>query len=225
VKRQVPIALVIVPALLIVAAVGFLLVVKPKMDESASLDDRIAELQGKVDVALAAQRGGPSGESIKVADLFRLTKAMPESTDMAGVLLELNSVAERSGVDFVSITPSAPVAAPAGYQSVPIKVTFEGNYYDLTDFLFRLRNLVIVRDGELESAGRLFTLDGLDLVEGSQGFPQVQAALSVSAYTYAPGAAAAGATPAPATPPATTTAPTTTTPAPGTDPSAPGGTG
>lgn len=220
-KRQIPAALVIAPALLIVAAVGFFLLVKPKMDESASLDERVAEFQGKVDVALAAQRQATPGQRIKVADLFRLTKAMPESTDMAGVLLELNSIAERSGVDFVSITPSAPVAAPAGYQSVPIKLTFEGNYYDLTDFLFRLRNLVIVRDGELETAGRLFTLDGLDLVQGSLGFPQVQAALSVSAYTFAPAATPAGAAPAPAptTPPSTTTAPTTTTPAPGADPS------
>jgi Pilus assembly protein, PilO len=219
VKRQIPAALVVAPALLIVAAVGFFLLVKPKMDESSSLDERIAEFQGKVDVALAGQRQGTPGQSIKVADLFRLTKAMPESTDMAGVILELNSVAERSGVDFVSISPAAPVAAPAGYQAVPIKLTFEGNYYDLTDFLFRLRNLVIVRDGELESAGRLFTLDGLDLVQGSLGFPQVQAGLTVSAYTFAPGAAPAVGAATPATPPATTTAPTTTTPAPGADPS------
>jgi Tfp pilus assembly protein PilO len=229
VKRQIPIALVIAPALLIAAAVGFFLLVKPKMDSSSSLDERIVEFQGKVDVALAAQRQATPGATIKVADLFRLTKAMPESTDMAGVILELNSVAERSGVDFLAITPGAPTAAPGGYQSVPIKLTFEGNYYDLTDFLFRLRNLVIVRDGELETAGRLFTLDALDLHEGTLGFPQVQAGLSVSAYTYAPGAAPApGATPAPAattpptatTPAATTTAPTTTTPAPGQDPSA-----
>ena len=222
-KRQIPIALVIAPALLIVAAVGFFLLVKPKMDESSSLDERIVEFQGKVDVALAAQRQATPGESIKVADLFRLTKAMPESTDMAGVILELNSVAESSGVEFVSISPAAPVAAPAGYQSVPIKLTFEGNYYDLTDFLFRLRNLVIVQDGELETAGRLFTLDGLDMVEGTLGFPQVQAGLTVSAYTFAPGAVPApGAAPAPAaptTPAATTTAPTTTT-TPEQDPSA-----
>jgi len=212
VKRQIPTALVIAPALLIVAAVGFFMLVKPKMDASSSLDERIVEFQGKVDVALAAQRQATPGQSIKVADLFRLTKAMPESTDMAGVILELNSVAERSGVDFLSITPGAPVAAPAGYQSVGIKLTFEGNYYDLTDFLFRLRNLVIVRDGELEAAGRLFTLDALDLHEGTEGFPQVQAGLTVSAYTYAPGAPAPAAT--------TTTAPTpTTTPAPGGDPS------
>jgi Tfp pilus assembly protein PilO len=214
VKRQIPTALVIAPALLIVAAVGFFLLVKPKMDASSSLDERIVEFQGKVDVALAAQRQATPGQSIKVADLFRLTKAMPESTDMAGVILELNSVAERSGVDFLSITPGAPFGTAGGYQSVPIKLTFEGNYYDLTDFLFRLRNLVIVRDGELETAGRLFTLDALDLHEGTAGFPQVQAGLTVSAYTYAPGAV-----PAPgAAAPAATPAPTATTPAPGGDP-------
>ena len=51
-------------------------------------------------------------------------------------------------------------------------LTFEGNYYDLTDFLFRLRNLVSVRDGVLEANGRLYTLDALDLAEGGDGFPR-----------------------------------------------------
>jgi Tfp pilus assembly protein PilO len=134
------------------------------------------------------------------------------------VILELNAVATASGVDFISIAPQAPVGREGGFQALPIKLTFEGSYYDLTDFLFRLRNLVIVRDGELESEGRLFTLDALDLHEGSVGFPQVQAAITVSAYSYsaAPGAVA----PPSATPPAATT-----TTAPGQDPAAAMGSG
>lgn len=202
-KRQIPITPVAAVALLIVAAAGFFLLVKPKMDEGSALDDRIAEFQGKVDVALAAQRTAGAVEQIEVADLFRLTKAMPDATDMAGVILELNGVAESAGVEFLSIAPQAP-ATREGFQSLPIQLTFEGNYYDLTDFLFRLRNLVVVRDGELDAAGRLFTLDALGLGEGPQGFPEVQATLTVSAYTYAPAppAAAPG-----TTPPATTTAP------------------
>ena len=208
-KRQVPVTPVVALALLILAAVGFFLVLKPKMDEGGRLDDRIAEFQGKVDTALAAQRTAGSAEQIEVADFFRLTKAMPDATDMAGVILELNGVAESAGVDFLSITPQAP-ATREGFQSTPIQLTFEGNYYDLTDFLFRLRNLVVVRDGELEAAGRLFTLDALGLAEGPDGFPQIQAALTVSAYTYAPAppAAAPG-----TTPPATTTAPVAENPA------------
>ena len=216
-KRQLPGVAVIAPALLIVAAVAFFLLVKPKMDESSKLDEEIAEFQSKVDVALAAQQRAAAGEAIKVADLFRLTKAMPDTTDISSVILELNAVATATGVDFISIAPQAPVAREGGFLASPIKLTFEGSYYDLTDFLFRLRNLVIVRDGELESAGRLFTLDALDLHEGSVGFPQVQAAITVSAYSYAPAPAA----PAPgATPPAATT----TTP-PGQDPAAALGTG
>lgn len=216
-KRQLPGIAVIAPALLIVAAVAFFLLVKPKMDESSKLDEEIAEFQSKVDVALAAQQRAAAGGAIKVADLFRLTKAMPDTTDISSVILELNAVATATGVDFISIAPQAPVAREGGFLASPIKLTFEGSYYDLTDFLFRLRNLVIVRDGELESAGRLFTLDALDLHEGSVGFPQVQAAITVSAYSYAPAPAA----PAPgATPPAATT----TTP-PGQDPAAALGSG
>jgi len=217
VKRQIPAAALVAPALLIIAAVAAFLLVKPKMDESSSIDGRIAEFQGKVDAALAAQQRASAGETIKVADLFRLTKAMPDATDMSSVILELNAVAKASGVDFISIAPQAAVAREGGFLAVPFKLTFEGSYYDLTDFLFRLRNLVIVRDGELESAGRLFTLDALDLHEGSLGFPQVQAAITVSAYSYS--AAPPVATPG-------TTAPSTaTTPASGQDPAAALGTG
>jgi len=217
VKRQIPAAALVAPALLIIAAIAFFLLIKPKMDESSSIDGRIAEFQGKVDVALAAQQRTSAGETIKVADLFRLTKAMPDATDTSSVLLELNAVAKASGVDFISIAPQASVAREGVFLAVPFMLTFEGSYYDLTDFLFRLRNLVIVRDGELESAGRLFTLDALDLHEGSLGFPQVQAAITVSAYSYsaAPAAAIPGAT-APST---------TTTPASGQDPAAAVGTG
>ena len=136
---------------------------------------------------------------------------MPDTTDMSSVILELNAVATASGVEFISIAPQAPVAGEGGFLAVPIKLTFEGSYYDLTDFLFRLRNLVIVRDGELESSGRLFTLDALELHEGSLGFPQVQAAITLSAYRTRPPRAAV----APGTTP-----PATTTPAPAEDPAA-----
>ena len=55
------------------------------------------------------------------------------------------------------------------------------------------------------------------LHEGSLGFPQVQAAITISAYTYAP---------APAVVPPATTPPATTTPhATGEDPAAALGTG
>jgi Tfp pilus assembly protein PilO len=199
VRKQVPVALVMIPALLIVAAVGYFLLLKPKQDESARLDDEIAEFQTKIDAALAARhKPKQSGVTIRATDLFRLTKAMPDDDDMAGIILQLNAVAGSAGVEFVSISPG-PAVPGSGYSSVPISLTFEGNYYDLTDFLFRLRSLVIVRDGELQAEGRLFSLDTFDLHEGPEGFPQIQAALTVSAFVYAPAPPPAANAPATAT--------------------------
>jgi type IV pilus assembly protein PilO len=201
-KRQLPLVAVIAPALLIVAAVAYFLLVKPKQDESSRLAEEITELQTKVDAALAAKHktGSEQDTTIRIADLFGLTKAMPDKTDMAGIMLELDSVASSAGVGFASITPGA-VAVKSGYTAVPINLTFQGSYYDLADFLFRLRNLVVVRDGKLGVDGRLFSLDSLSLQEGPNGLPQVQAALTVNAYVYAGGQPAA----APAAPTPTTT--------------------
>lgn len=216
-KRQVPFAVVLVPALLIVAAVGYFLLLKPKQDQAGRLDEEIAQLQTEIDGVMAARQAPEEPEvKIRVADLFRLTKAMPDEDDMPGIILELNNVASAAGIEFVSISPLEPVAG-SGFSRVPINLTFKGSFYDLTDFLFRLRNLVVVRDGELDAEGRLFSLESLDLKEIGEGdgAPLVEATLSISAYVYgAPGAAA--------TTPATTT-PTTT--APSSDSAALGGTG
>lgn len=199
-KRQIPIVVVIAPALLMVAVVGYFLLVKPKQDESARLAEEIAELQGKVDAALAAKHadGRAAETTIRVADLFRLTKAMPDKTDMPGIMLELDSVAAGAGVGFSSITPGAP-SVKTGYSAIPINLSFQGSYYDLADFLFRIRNLVVVRDGELGADGRLFSLDSLSLQEGPLGLPQVQAALTVNAYVYTGGQPTSTATAAPTT--------------------------
>jgi Tfp pilus assembly protein PilO len=183
VKKQIPIWPVIGVAIVIVAAAAFMVVVRPKRAESGRLDEQIAEMQMKVSAAQLASRPQQQATTIKVADVFEVSKAMPDTDDMPGIILDLNSVAEATGIKFVSIQPSA--ATPkTGYSAIGITLSFEGNYFDLTDFLFRLRNLVTVRDGRLSSSGRLFTLDTLSMKEGKDGFPSINAGLTVSAYVY-----------------------------------------
>ena len=206
-KKQVPLTPVVAIAVLIVAAVAFFVVLKPKMDAGSQLDAQIAELETKV---AAASRPQPKVEGqkveIDVADLFLLAKAMPDSDDMPGIILELNSIAGASGIRFVSIQPQAQAVSGA-YRTLPITLTFEGNYYDLTDFIYRLRSLVRVDDGELTASGRLYTLDQIDLHEAQDGFPSIEAVLIVSAYSFGAGSAPA----APGTPPAATTSTSTAT--------------
>ena len=171
-KKQIPVAVIVLPALLILALVGYFLLVKPKQDAAGRLADEIATLETQVEVAMAAQRQPQTDESaIQVAEVFQVTKAMPDDDDMPGIILELNSVASASGIEFLSIAPQSG-AVQASYTSLPINLSFEGNYYDLTDFLFRLRNLVSVRDGELQANGRLYSLETLSMSEGPAGLPR-----------------------------------------------------
>jgi Tfp pilus assembly protein PilO len=224
-KRQVPLTAVLGIALAIVVAVAWFGLIGPKQGHSAALDGEIADYQSKITIASRPKPDpttGPPVVQIEVADLFRLTKAMPDRDDMPGMLIELNSIAVSSGVRFLSIQPADAVTHGA-YYSVPVTVTFEGNYYDLTDFLFRLRNLVSVRDGELEANGRFYTLDAMQFAEGGEGFPQIEAVLVLSAYSYGVLPSAAGTVPPPATTTgATTTGTTTTTQGPPADPTGDG---
>ena len=199
-KKQIPIWPVIGLAVLILAGVAYMVVIRPKRAEAGRLDEQIAEMQMKVTAAQLASRPQQQATAIKVADVFEVSKAMPDTDDMPGIILDLNSVAEATGIKFVSIQPSA--ATPkTGYSAIGITLSFEGNYFDLTDFLFRLRNLVTVRDGRLSSSGRLFTLDTLSMKEGKDGFPSINAGLTVSAYVYGAPDPSAVVVPPPATPP------------------------
>ena len=81
---------------------------------------------------------------------------------------------------------------------------FEGSFYELSDFLYRVRTLVSVNNGRLRATGRLFTVRTLSFVEAEQGFPQIRATLGGDGtYVYGTGAATPpGAPPPAAQPPA-----------------------
>ena len=180
----------IVVGFLIAALGGYFVVLGPQRSHAASLEKQIADTQSSIDSARALTLQAKQGAKIRVADIFRLTKAMPDQTDMAGILLELNQVAQDSGITFSQITPATVAVALSGYEAIPITVEFEGNFYELSDLLYRLRNLVDVRHGALDSGGRLFAIDSIDFSEDNPpGFPQIKAHLTVDAFVYGVGTA------------------------------------
>jgi Tfp pilus assembly protein PilO len=185
-KQRLPlpavIALIVVAALL-AAAAGWFLLVSPKRAEAHRLADEIEATQAQVTAYHAASLQAKGRTPIKVADLFRLSKAMPDRADMSGVLLQLNQIAADTGITFQSITPQTSVPI-SGYQAMPIQLTFQGTFYNLADFLFRLRNLVSVQHGQLSAAGRLFAVDTLSFAQAQEGFPQITATLVVDAFVY-----------------------------------------
>ena len=176
-----------VAALLLIALIGYFALVKPQKSKAASLSTQIAEQDTQIVEARALLAKAKNAQKVRVADLFRLTKAMPDQPDEAGIVLELTNVARQSGINFESIAPGGSTQV-SGYQVVPITVVFDGNFFQLTDFLFRLRTLVDVHRGALAADGRLFTVDSVQFGQGQLMFPQVKATLTVDAYIYGTGA-------------------------------------
>ena len=210
----------IVAGFLVVMAGGWFAVVSPKRAAADTAAKQIELMHQQIAEHEAAAAEAKRSKPVRVADLFRLTKAMPDQTDMANIVLELSHVAHESGITFQSISPTAPVFL-TGYEVLPIDLVFQGNFYDLADFVYRLRNLVGVYDGKLDATGRLFTVDKVSFGEGDLKFPQLMATLTVDAYVYgAAGPVVPGATPTSTdgtttstdTTSTTTTTTTTTTP-------------
>jgi type IV pilus assembly PilO-like protein len=227
VKRRIPQPLVIgliVLGFALAGLGGWFMLISPQRSKAAELDTQIADANNAISAARALTLEAKKGAQIRVADLFRLTKAMPDQTDMPGILLQLNQVAEDSGISFEQITPSTTAMPVSGYLAIPITVEFQGNFYDLSDFLYRLRNLVDVRRGALDATGRLFAIDSIEFAEASPpGFPEIRAHLVIDAFVFGTGTAptvpgptgapTTGATGATGPTGPATTAPTTTTPA------------
>jgi hypothetical protein len=202
---------------LLILLVGWFMVVGGQRSKASELANEAQSLQIQIATARAALATTPKAEPIRVADIFRLTKAMPDQEDMPGIILQLNAVAAQAGISFTSITPG-PATPATGYGVRQIALTFDGNFYGLSDFLYRLRNLVGVHGGELTASGRLFSVEQLSFNEAEDGFPAITAKLTLDAYVYGT-AVTPGAVPAPVAPTgtdgstttSTTTATTTTT--------------
>jgi hypothetical protein len=188
-------------ALLLFGFVGHMMVVAPAGATATKLQTQIDDERTQVYRRQALLKSGQHPPTIQVADIFRLARAMPDREDMPGIILTLSEVAQSAGIKFDLIEPvlgAAPLSN-GSYDTRRIHLRFNGDFYGLSDFLFRLRSLVAVRDGKLLADGRLFNVDTLTFNMLNANFPKIQAELFVQAYIYG------GATTASTTPAATTT--------------------
>lgn len=111
-----------------------------------------------------------------------------------------------------SLLPLGAGIGPAGLAVMPYTLSFQGDFFEIADFIEGLDSLVETTNEEAVVDGRLITVDGFSLKEDPElNFPELQASFSVTTYLTPPGQGiAAGASPgsleaATATPAATTT--------------------
>jgi Tfp pilus assembly protein PilO len=230
--------LFVVPVIVVLAAI-WVLVVSPKQDQVKKLDTQISGLQSSVQQQRQTVQQGRLARKHFPRDYHRLVvtgKAVPAQDEAASLLVQVNRIAAHSGVDFqkisqggdqaassgTSATASAPTTGatsvgPAGLTTLPYSLTFEGNFFQIADFIARLDRLVDPRKGRIAADGRLTTIDGFTLApEGTKPLPALVATLSITTYMTpdaqaATAGAGAGGSAVPAAAPASTSTSSSTT--------------
>lgn len=163
----------------VVGLAGLLLAVLPQRSKTHQIDGQIAALQTKLATLHASSSRAPA---LRAADLFQLARAMPDSTDMPSVVLDLARAAGQSKVTLTSITPSAPLVQTDGSSAVPIHVVVDGKWAGIASFLRTLRLEVRATGEKLSVDGRLFVVDNVQL--STTGTDAVEATLNVNAFSY-----------------------------------------
>lgn len=186
-KRDIPAIYLVAAGILVAALAAYMVLVRPTQGKASTTEAEVENVDMQI-TTIQRQLAAEAEEQnfIEVADLVELAKAMPDDDGQAAAMLGLIDAAQGAGVNFTAIQPGTPIPL-VGYTRYPMALSFIGNYYDLTEFLYRLRNGVTVRDGVLDATSRLFTVDTVNWHasdEEDEKFPLVQADLIVSAYVY-----------------------------------------
>jgi hypothetical protein len=214
---------------------GWFLLIGPQRATATQISNATAATEAQISEATRpivqpAPAAVQTQPDIRTADLYSLAKAMPTDPDTPDLLLELNLLARESGVTLSSITPGA-VTTSGAFNVIPVSLSIDGDFYSVTDYLYRLRTLVGVRAGQLRTAGRLYSVGEVSLsggasagaasdsssstattapVTASSGGSSLQATLTVNAYVWGAAASTTPSTAAPVAPPSTDTTGSTT---------------
>ena len=189
---------VAVALVLVIGLGGWFLLVKPKKDDAKRLAAEIVVAEA----ALATRKDELSkpyaAVQVKAADLYRLTRALPDHADVPGIVLQLDRIAKGNKVTLEAVTPGPRVPA-AGTDEVPLAIKVQGRYANVSKFVGAVQRLTRVKNERLDSTGRLYVVKSIRLGEApSLSFPFVSGDLAVSAYAFT------GAAPPVAAPTATT---------------------
>jgi type IV pilus assembly protein PilO len=206
-SRRIRFVLVALVLVVIVAVCWFMVLSPLRADiatANASIEaerTKLAAAQAKLAQAETTRQEG----KLNQARLLELAKMVPDSEEIPSLLLQIQELADQSGIEFISITPGEPVEAGA-FQIIPLQLEFSGTYFDLSDFVYRAEQMAA-------GPGRLLAVKALALrlaseattesVSDTSQSPVLGVSMTLYAFETAVSAAATPATTPGATPPAT----------------------
>lgn len=172
-------------ALVVIVVLAWFFLINPLRQDIADVEASIetertalASAQAQLAQAEATREEAEKNRS----RLLALAKMVPEGEQIPSLLLQIQDLADQSGIDFIAVTPGDAVQS-GGFDIVPLELEFTGTYFDLSDFVYRAEQMVA-------GPGRLLAVKNLDLqlaqeAEAAESGAAVSPALAVKMTLYA----------------------------------------
>jgi Tfp pilus assembly protein PilO len=168
---------------LLIGMLGYFVAVSPEKAKIGGINSQIEVARSSLlaaEVPTAKTKVLPAN----AVDLFKLETAMPINDNVPGLVLELSALAKASALTVSGITPSADLAE-TGYAQVPISLQVVGTFPNVTTFVRKLRESVVVNGQTLKVNGRLFVPTSV-AVTTAQG-NSINATITLDAFVYGSG--------------------------------------
>lgn len=177
--------------LIVLLVAWYFLVIGPKRDATAAAQVELdKEMQLYQDNTNKVKRLDEERTAAKQTsgEILRLNKLVPADEEVPSLIVEMQQTANEAGIKFIRIEPGDVVAGDASGTIIPFKMVFQGNFFDVNDFLYRVENYARMEGNDVNVSGRLLSVIGLVLKEPDTDpkFPQVQAELDVNAFMTSP---------------------------------------
>jgi Tfp pilus assembly protein PilO len=143
----------------------------PGDDETASLLVQLTRISEKAHVRFETLQLEPGSDSGSESE----ASARPSNGEPV-------SPTEASA----SLLPLGATVGSAGLAVMPYKLTFQGDFFKMADFIKGLDELVKTTNEKVAVDGRLITVNGFSLEEAEAGFPDLQATFVVTTYLTPP---------------------------------------
>jgi Tfp pilus assembly protein PilO len=169
-------------AIVLVMAVMFFLLVGPRRGQLAEAKEKVKAAQSEtvvLETELARLEGLQKQAPQLQAALDEISDLVPEENRVSNFVFQVQQEANRSGLDFISITPQLPKSPPEGAPLAEVKIDIgaKGSFFTIQDFIRRLT--------ELDRAVRIdgFTMTAVQ-EEQEEGVTEDKVELTASARIF-----------------------------------------
>lgn len=154
------------------------------VDDTQNEVSALQSTQQSLDAQLAALKVDEKRlpELAQTQDL--LAKLIPNQPGLETFISKANTAAQEAGVDWVSITPTPPVASGSGPSTIALAIQVQGRFAAIIDYMNRL--------SDYNAFERLVIIDGVNLASGGTdpngatgGPPTLTVGLTARIFTYA----------------------------------------